>query len=306
MKRGAQIVVVDRTMVAKIYDPLYYPDVDDYGSKQDVVSEADGDYSREAVAYEELRKSPEVAAVTPAFYGTWTMDVESYAKRSHDKKTKYVRAVRFILLERLRGDCMNDVDPDDLREPIRSMILKKALLADALISNAGVKHRDVCPRNIMILGSNYDNPETPISAIQVDVKVFDFNIAVAVNHPRYKNRQHLRIENQVKKDWPCKLSSPLITHYGRMGDFASEGWCSDEQWGAEIWLWQQFHDDERFIPVIWDPSDPRKRPVYQERLKAQRDVENSSDSGINMDVDKDEKGSDLGQHNKEPPHDLDI
>jgi hypothetical protein len=73
--RGTQVVVVNRNMVAKIYDPLYHIAFDKYGGQQDVV-EADRDYSREAAAFELLQKSPEERITIPAYCGTWTIDIK--------------------------------------------------------------------------------------------------------------------------------------------------------------------------------------------------------------------------------------
>jgi hypothetical protein len=55
--RGAQLVVVNEDTVAEIYDPLYYEYTNEHDIKQDVVYDADGDYSCEAAAYIELQKS---------------------------------------------------------------------------------------------------------------------------------------------------------------------------------------------------------------------------------------------------------
>ncbi|KAH4047565.1 hypothetical protein HBI24_174190 [Parastagonospora nodorum] len=44
--QGAQVVAVDHDVVAKISDPLFYPDVDEYGFRPDVVCVADGAYAR--------------------------------------------------------------------------------------------------------------------------------------------------------------------------------------------------------------------------------------------------------------------
>jgi hypothetical protein len=51
-------VVVKGNIVAKIYDPLYYPAIDElYKTKKDVVKDADKDYCCEATAYHELSSS---------------------------------------------------------------------------------------------------------------------------------------------------------------------------------------------------------------------------------------------------------
>lgn len=279
--RGAQIVVVNRNMVAKIYDPLYYPAHNEYGIQQDVIVEADGDYSREAAAFEQLQSSTEARAIIPAYYGTWSMDVVVEARRNQGNRAKITRSVYFVLMERLHGDCMVDLDAEQFKEEVRSLILRKAIVAETIICNAGVTHRDVCPRNILIQGSNYDDDDVPICDIEVDIKVIDFNIALVAYHPRTADRLPMDISSQRQESWPFKLPSPIVTRYGRMGEFSAEGWCSNEDREAEKWLWQQFHNDDRFRPVMWDPTDPEVRPKYVENSHSDH---GSSDSGISMEA----------------------
>lgn len=162
-------------MVAKLYDAMYYKGVDECGYKVDVVVEADEDDAREAAAYWELQKHPEVAAVVPRFYGAWTVEVETPTHR-------VVRPVRLVLMEHTIGDSMLDIDPTDLSESLRSYILKQALLHDA-----GVIHHDVCPQNIIIMGSDL---EMSIDAMKASVKIIDFNIAILTNHPHYADRKY--------------------------------------------------------------------------------------------------------------------
>lgn len=53
---GTQLVLTDAGLVAKIYDPLFYPfeDEDFQGTKIDVSAIADSEYCIEAAAYSEL------------------------------------------------------------------------------------------------------------------------------------------------------------------------------------------------------------------------------------------------------------
>lgn len=275
--RGAQLVVVDNSMVAKVYDPLYYEGVNEFGYKEDVVGLAASDYSREAAAYKELQKSPATKKVTPAFFGTWTIEVETLVGKV-GQQTSHTRHVPLILIEWLRGDSMDNICAKYLRRPVRSLILKKALHAEAVIYNAEIMHRDFCPRNIIIFGDDYDNPNIPLKDIQIAVKVFDFNIASVTNHPRCKNRAFMSIADSLKEKWHPKLVSPIVRYFGQMSDFSSQGWCSDAGREADMWLWKHFRNDQRFIPVIWDPDTPRKRPVYQ----GWDDLVNGSDSGISV------------------------
>jgi hypothetical protein len=266
--QGAQIVVVDHTMVAKIYDPLYYSFYNDCGTKDDVVWDADSDYTCEAACFRKLQESAEARAVIPAYYGTWTMNVKTPVKVSRYKKLLYTRPVRFILMERLRGDCMDDIDPFDMRKRVRSMILKKVIVAETLLWDAGVNHQDLSPRNIMISGASYDDPNIPISDIKLEVKIFDFNVASVLTHPQYV--QYYKGEKPRKKKWPSKLRSPIIRYHGHMMEFSTVGWCSNKDDEPEKWLWNEFSNDNRYIPVIWDPNNTRKRPIYQTPTDAQQ------------------------------------
>jgi hypothetical protein len=288
-QQGAQIVVVDRTMVAKIYDPLYYFALDEWGYKDDIVRDSDRDYCSEAAVFEQLQSSTQALAVTPAYYGAWTMEVETPVKRARHKLVKRVRPVRLVLMERIYGDCMSNVDADDLREEIRSAILKKVIIAETIIWDAGVDHQDVCPRNVMILGDDNDDPDVPTSAINVEVKIIDFNVAEVLNNLLNNPRRHLPPLDLRKKEWPLKLLSPIVTRYGQMMEFSTQGWCSNEDKEPEKWLWQYFHNDDRYIPVVWDPSNPHKIPVYQEPSTAQRDTESSSNSGVSVSSNFDER-----------------
>ena len=274
--RGAQLVEVNRTMVAKIYDPLYYSGFDEFGGrKQNVVQIAEGDYSREAAAYEKLQSSTAASAVTPAYFGSWTTEVETVVGKP-GQQTTHKRQVRLILIERLHGECMDWVAPCYLRKAVRSLILKKALHAEAIIYQSGINHRDFAPRNIMILGTGYDDPYIAVKDIKVDVKLIDFNFARILHHPHYVKRRYMA--SPEEDEWFPKLQSPIVRFYGRMMDFSTAGWCSNEDEEAERWLWKHFHNDPRYIPVIWDPIKSSDRPRHQER----RSAENSSDSGISV------------------------
>jgi hypothetical protein len=108
------------------------------------------------------------------------LEVERPVKRPRHNIAKRTRMVRFILMERLSGECTDDIGATDLCDAVRSIILEKVITAETLIHDAGVEHRNFCPRNIMIFGSEYDSPEIPAGNIQVEVRVIDFNIAAVI------------------------------------------------------------------------------------------------------------------------------
>jgi hypothetical protein len=88
---------VDDTLVAKIYDPLYYDALSDNGYPEDVVWHADSAYTREAAAYNHIWHSKEVTDPIPLFHSTWTMDIESTLSLD-GKAIHYTRSVRLILI----------------------------------------------------------------------------------------------------------------------------------------------------------------------------------------------------------------
>ncbi|KAF1358458.1 hypothetical protein EJ07DRAFT_179655 [Lizonia empirigonia] len=144
--RGAQLVVVNDNMVAKIYDPLYYDELD-------CVRRAFGDYNREAAAYNKLQKSLAAKNITPIFHGTWFTEIAT-PFGSYGQQHIHKRIVHLILMEHLQGECMLYVDPHNIRRRTRSRILKQVLDAEC---------------------SSYDAPD-------LRVKIVDFNIAAVIGN----------------------------------------------------------------------------------------------------------------------------
>jgi hypothetical protein len=92
--RGAQLVVcciarkasgaTSFAAVAMVFDLLYYSFFDKLvGMPVDVVRMADQDYSREAVAYEHLRKMGHTGSFAPKYSGSWTFTLPF----SHENQT---------------------------------------------------------------------------------------------------------------------------------------------------------------------------------------------------------------------------
>lgn len=85
-------------MATKIYDPLYYKFVNDYGYTEAVICDADGDYLREATAYTELQQSLAAVEITPVYYGSFTVEIDTHVTLSGEKRK---RVVPLILIEYL-------------------------------------------------------------------------------------------------------------------------------------------------------------------------------------------------------------
>ena len=151
--RGAQIVVANGDLVAKIYDPLFYPAYQNSSTRNDVIMEADYDYSREAAAYNELR-GPFEGAIIPRYHGSWTCDV-TVDMPSGPRK----RPVRLILMEFIDGVCMQDLNANEFTEEERSNIMVKAIDAESAIAFHRVFHRDFVPRYVLYSGNDLRSTE---------------------------------------------------------------------------------------------------------------------------------------------------
>jgi hypothetical protein len=203
-------------VVAKIYDQLYYDEQNEYGLKEDVMFDAHSDCSREAAAYHQLQRSPVAPEVTPAFYGTWTLPVDTLI-HDGDQVHKHTRQVPLVLMEYVRAETMRNIDPHTLSEQTRSCLLRRVLDAEIVIYTVGVKNNYICPRNIMIIGlRTIPTDDVPDS---MTIKMIDLN-ATTVRHPRYYGAEIAREVDQEFQAWFSKLSSPILRWYGQMVEFA--------------------------------------------------------------------------------------
>ncbi|KAI4712309.1 hypothetical protein J4E89_002575 [Alternaria sp. Ai002NY15] len=247
---GAQVVLVNGDVVAKIYDPLYDDEFDIFDDKRDVVVLSDGDYSREAAAYDELRRDPKAQRVVPEYYGSWTIDVNTLVDGQ-----MYTRHVRLILMEYVPGTVMTGIRPHLLPAETRSTIMKKVLEAESLIFAAGVLHRDIAPRNVMLV-----SPSTASSLDDPDVRVviIDFNVSnvIRLSEPRPGDSDSTYIQQQ----WPGRIMGPATRFWNAMGDFAFKGWVGSKAETTNEWLWECFGEREEYVPLVRDAGDRKARP----------------------------------------------
>lgn len=279
--RGVQLVIVNDDMVAKIYDPLYYQFFDDYDNKNNVLHDAHGDYSREVAAYLELQNSPAVLEVIPTYHGSYTIEVETPIE-SFGRMGSALRRVPLILIERLRGKTMADIHPDTLSLDIKSAILKKAVHAESILAHADIVHHDFCPRNIILVNPDRVEPnvDRPVEiGLNTIVKIIDFNVSEVRTHPDHKHQKYLKSQGKVHISHP-KLPSPIVEHKSLYYEF--HHWMPSGADGeVEKWLWQQFHSDSRYRPVVWDPLNPEVWAEYADEIE---DSRRSLDSAIGINV----------------------
>lgn len=195
--------------VAKIFDPLYYgpeklhPNIDCCAMHR-----ADGDYSREAAAYEALRDAPDPTAgrSTPQYYGSWTFSVphptEPGSANSSDlekKPAQVLRPVRMVLFEHLDGCTMHSLMfdmhgrymksvRDKYHESYRLDIWAKYLEAQSLFTDARIRHDDIAPRNVMLVPRPQEH--VPLSEQPTPrVVLIDFNFSLVYDRVQLEYRR---------------------------------------------------------------------------------------------------------------------
>lgn len=163
---GSQVVVCKREghaepLVAKFFDPLYYPFFDDDfpSIPNNVVSNAEHDFALESAAYIQL-DGRLGGRLVPQFHGSWVLDLP----------LKHVsRSVGFVLMERLGGIPLDKLDPAHYSRDERLRVLALSMEAEVELFHAGVLHYDIAPRNVICSGANLQSED-------LSVKIIDFGL----------------------------------------------------------------------------------------------------------------------------------
>jgi hypothetical protein len=165
--RGSQVVTCARQegnepLVAKIYDPLYYPFADDEVSStpNDVVARAEHDFALESAAYAQLDDSLG-GSIIPKFHGSWVLNLPL---------KDLTRPVGFILVEHVKGVPLDTLNPSLYPKEARLRVLAQAMEAEVRLHFAGVLLDDIAPRNLICSDSN-------LLAEDLRVRIIDFNSA---------------------------------------------------------------------------------------------------------------------------------
>lgn len=127
------------TLVAKLYDPLYFDhDQDD----ADPFLCVNRDYSLETAAYTALSKLQ--GTVIPRHYGSYSLEIPVDATKK--------RFVRLILIEFIPGNSIQQLNPPGFSQLELQTIMKAVVDAESLIYTHNVQHRDIHPRNMLVAG----------------------------------------------------------------------------------------------------------------------------------------------------------
>jgi hypothetical protein len=217
-------------LVAKVYDPLYYPFADDDFPHipNDVVVRAEHNFALESAAYAQLDQRLG-GSLIPKFYGSWVFDVS----------LKHMnRPVTFILLEHLEGVPLNTLDPKLHTQEERLHVLALTMEAQLELHFAGVMHDDIAPRNIIC-------SEKDLSAKDLRVRVIDFN--------------HVTVLPLLGADAPC-ASEPLPE--SPMGWFWRGRPVDMREWAPDAW---KMSDWKQWLRKTWGGS-PKFKPVLEENI----------------------------------------
>lgn len=215
--KSAQVVVVQvesstssnlpkgKTLVAKIYDPLYHTDQDDV----DPFLLMDRDYRSETAAYNVLRELQ--GRIIPWFYGSFTFNLPAKDSRS--------RGVYLTLLELIRGRSMAELKPADFTRPDRQKIMKELVDAESLIYKHNVFHLDTRPSNVIVCRDGNGNIQR--------VVIIDFGQCFIGRSPA----AHLFSSDYFL---PGVAISPLLRWKRPRGSSAS--WATWIDWDWTVWL----------------------------------------------------------------------
>ena len=255
---GAQVVAVkvsgrDDTLVAKIYDPLYYPDPtkppqhDDSTSVDfDSVPLADYHYCNEAMMYQSINDALG-GKLVPEYHGAFTMDVASNYR---------TRAVRLILMERVRGASMlelqSEVESASLEQ--RQLLLSKIIDAESMLYYHNIIHTDFHPRNIMLSGK--------LGRPGFRLRIVDFGEA------QLSDKNGMFEEITKSKYGPI---SPILRWQRRfLLDTRRTDWID---WNYLQWLREHWKDSGHYAPItedmriFWIGTLDEWRVLYNRRFK---------------------------------------
>lgn len=199
-----------RKLVAKVNDPLYFNDDEDFLNPFRCV---DKHYMHEVGAYKAL--SSLKPAQIPRFYGSYSLNI-------HVKESK-MRSVRLILMEYIPGKSMQQVNPNDFSQSARQDIIKAVIDLDSRVYEKDIMLADLCPRNVMLA-------ERPNFEPKQHVIFIDF--ADAIFGRRYDDNPEIELELFLGQ-----YISPLLRWRDRSFAWEFESWID---WNWTPWLEREF------------------------------------------------------------------
>jgi hypothetical protein len=226
------------TAVAKIYDPLYYDHIDTI----DPFFCVNRFYTYEAAAYERLA---DLQGIIPAYYGSYSLDLPV-----DDTKT---RTVRLILMERIHGSPMRDVDPRHFSQAERKQIMRMVIDGESAIYARDIRLVDLHPRNVLVVveGESSNSERCKNGRVSRVVHI-DFEAIWLSRWWCWEDP----VEEQ--KHLPGTYISPLLRWHEAWKRHAEfRGWIFD--WDYQSWLEDEFgHMAAEITPNMREVFLPEK------------------------------------------------
>ena len=230
---GPQVVTCSREghaepLVAKIYDPLYYPfaDHDFPYVPNNVVVRAEQGFALESAAYSHLDDTFG-GNLIPKFHGPWIVNVPL---------KDLERPFGLVLMEHIDGVPLSELDPRLSTKEERLRVMARALEAMVKFKFAGVLHDDLAPPNMICSNTN-------LSADDLRVRIVDFDF--------------VSILPILGIDPPCKSQALPVSPLKRfwqdrpyeMQNWVPDGWRIRDwnQWLRDTWA-----GSSEFMPVRED------------------------------------------------------
>ena len=218
----------DTPLVAKVYDPLYYPfrEHDPPHDTLDILCCAEMDFTDEAAVYAHLNPSLGGSTV-PRYYGAWTFTMSLRGLQ---------RRVPMILMEHVAGIPLSELDHKRCTKEERLNVVAKIMEAEVEMLFVGVRNNDLAPRNVIASvgrGGYLGDPN-------LRVRMIDFGGAVA--DPLRGSKPKSMIQD--KPDSPIRYyddGCPSGFEEWVWDEYAAEGWVD--------WVKKRWRGDKRYQPV---------------------------------------------------------
>ncbi|KAJ5713048.1 uncharacterized protein N7483_010229 [Penicillium malachiteum] len=214
-------------LIAKVYDPLYYNDVQFMIAGYRAM---DRFYTHETRVYSVLSEFQ--GENIPHFYGSYSFDIPI-------ENSSNVRSVRLILIGYLPEKDMQKAQPATCSQEARQQIMKNIVDFESTVFFKNIVLRDCCPRNIILL-QDHDNT--------ISVKFIDFDAVLFNRRPQHPFRAVLD-----KDKFLGQYITPLYRWRRPREDF--EDWVD---WDWKPWLDAEFaHTASKITPEIRGFYEPK-------------------------------------------------
>ncbi|OIW25328.1 hypothetical protein CONLIGDRAFT_691254 [Coniochaeta ligniaria NRRL 30616] len=275
---GAQLFVCSlddgpETYVAKIYDPMYYefrdPGADDL--PRDVTYTADGDYSREAAAYEHIEATQRFCGTqVPKYCGSWTFDLPISLPTG-----TVTRPVRMILMEHIHGTTMLDFNFYNMSETKRLDVIARVIETHCRLLHVGLAHKEASQRNVMIVDSMEEQDMVE------RVCLIDFHSSMV-----YGIYEEVDQGRQLPELPPSPVDFWWDSGISMFGNWFADWDDIEEAW--HHWLTERYGNSVEFGPSIW-AADGQLRFGPWEDEDVQQDAELDGDDFHYSAVEKEQR-----------------